>query len=44
MGAWNATQAGIRYALKQGYQCAITMDADGQHNPESLLELIFLRL
>jgi len=40
MGAWNATQAGIRYALKQGYQCAITMDADGQHNPESLLELI----
>lgn len=40
MGAWNATQAGIRYALKHGYEYVISMDADGQHNPESLIELI----
>ena len=31
LGAWGATQTGIRYALKQGYEHVITMDADGQH-------------
>jgi glycosyltransferase involved in cell wall biosynthesis len=31
LGAWGATQAGIRYAIRNGYQYAITMDADGQH-------------
>ena len=40
MGAWNATQAGIRYALKQDYAFAITMDADGQHSSDSLAELL----
>jgi len=31
LGAWGATQTGIRYALKNGYKYVITMDADGQH-------------
>lgn len=32
LGAWGATQTGIRYALGRGYRTAVTMDADGQHN------------
>jgi len=36
LGAWGATQAGIRYARRHGYEHAITLDADGQHLPESL--------
>jgi len=31
LGAWGATQTGIRYGLKNGYDSVITMDADGQH-------------
>lgn len=31
LGAWNATQTGVRWALRKGYQQVITMDADGQH-------------
>ncbi len=31
LGAWGATQTGIRYAIKNGYDYVITMDADGQH-------------
>ena len=40
LGAWGATQAGLRYALKNKYAYAITMDADGQHLPESLPALL----
>ena len=40
LGAWGATQTGLRYALRHGYDMAITMDADGQHEAESLGELI----
>lgn len=36
LGAWGATQTGIRYALRQGHDAVITMDADGQHNPDYL--------
>lgn len=36
LGAWGATQAGIRYALRNGYAGVITLDADGQHLPDSL--------
>jgi len=36
MGAWGATQTGLRYALRHGYDVAITMDADGQHQAISL--------
>ena len=31
LGAWLATQAGLRYALAQGYDYVVTCDADGQH-------------
>lgn len=40
LGAWGATQTGLRYAYKNAYDCAITMDADGQHLSEYLPALI----
>ena len=40
IGAWGATQTGLRYALKNDFAYAITMDADGQHLAESLPALI----
>ena len=40
LGAWGATQTGLRYALRHGYEVAISMDADGQHKAESLEDLI----
>ena len=36
LGAWGAIQTGLRYALKQGFNTAITIDADGQHEAESI--------
>lgn len=40
LGAWGATQTGLRYALRHGFQIAITMDADGQHEAKSIRELM----
>lgn len=40
LGAWGATQAGIRYARRNGFSGVITLDADGQHLPESLPSLL----
>lgn len=40
LGAWRATQTGIRYALKLDAEHVITCDADGQHPVEALLTLI----
>ncbi len=40
LGAWGATQTGIRFALKQGYRRVITMDADGQHLPSAIPKLL----
>jgi len=40
LGAWGATQTGLRYALKNNYAYAVTMDADGQHQAESLPALL----
>jgi hypothetical protein len=39
-GAWGAIQTGIRYAVARGYSGVVTMDADGQHEPAHLDELI----
>src|SRR6185436_8436614 len=39
-GAWGAIQTGIRYGVRHGYSAVITMDADGQHEPSYLPELI----
>jgi len=40
LGAWGAIQTGLRYALKHGFNTAITMDADGQHEAESIPTLL----
>jgi glycosyltransferase involved in cell wall biosynthesis len=40
LGAWGAIQTGLRYALNQGYQIAVTMDADGQHLPSGIHDII----
>jgi hypothetical protein len=39
-GAWGAIQTGIRYGVRHGYSAVITMDADGQHEPAYLPQLI----
>lgn len=39
-GAWTATQAGLRYAYRQGYDVVVTMDADGQHDPAHIDALL----
>ncbi|MBK1647755.1 glycosyltransferase family 2 protein [Rhabdochromatium marinum] len=31
LGAWGATQTGLRYAVRQQWPLAVTLDADGQH-------------
>ena len=40
LGAWGAMQTGLRYALRQGYRTAITLDADGQHEPGDIGTLL----
>ena len=40
LGAWGAMQAGMRYAVKHGYNYAVTMDADGQHEAVHLADLL----
>ncbi len=40
LGAWGATQAGMRYAQRHGYRTVVTLDADGQHHPAELPELL----
>jgi len=39
LGAWGAIQAGLRYALREGYDYAVTLDADGQHPAQAVAEL-----
>lgn len=40
LGAWGAIQAGLRLACRQGYGMVVSMDADGQHLPGTIPELI----
>jgi hypothetical protein len=40
LGAWGAIQAGMRYARGKGFEYVITMDADGQHEAESIADLV----
>ena len=40
LGAWGAMQTGLRYALRHGYRTAITLDADGQHEPGDIGTLL----
>ena len=39
LGPWGATQAGIRRACELGFENVLTMDADGQHLPETIATL-----
>lgn len=41
MGIGGAVQAGYRYALQNGYDIAIQIDGDGQHDPRYLDKLIY---
>lgn len=43
VGAWGATQSGIRLALARGYESVITMDADGQHEVAQIAALLSRR-
>ena len=40
LGAWGATQTGMRYAQRRGYGRVLTLDADGQHHPQELPALL----
>lgn len=40
LGLAGAFQAGMKYANRHGYECAIQFDADGQHLPEYIPALI----
>ena len=39
LGLAGAFQAGMKYAYKHDYDCAIQFDADGQHRPEYITKL-----
>ena len=40
LGAWGAAQTGLRFAKRNRYTAALTLDADGQHHPEELPGLL----
>ncbi|OMP66646.1 glycosyltransferase family 2 protein [Domibacillus epiphyticus] len=40
LGIGGAVQTGYRYAQRNGYDYAIQLDADGQHNPDDLYHLV----
>ena len=40
LGAWGATQTGLREAASQSLDFVVTMDADGQHDPRDIAALL----
>ena len=40
MGVGNALKTGFKYAIDNNYEYVITLDADGQHNPEDIPKFI----
>lgn len=40
IGVGGAMRAGFRYALAEGYSAVVQVDADGQHDPKNISELI----
>lgn len=40
LGAWGATQTGMRFALSKGAQFIISFDGDGQHRAKDISKLI----
>ena len=43
VGAWGGMQTGLRYALEQGFDGVVTMDADGQHEVDDIPKLLAAR-
>ncbi len=39
LGYGGAVQTGFRYAVRHGYDLAVVIDADGQHDPANIVEL-----
>ena len=40
LGIGGAVQTGLRLALREGFDCAVQMDGDGQHPPSELRKLV----
>ena len=40
LGLAGAFQTGLRYAAEHDYDCAMQIDADGQHKPEYIAEML----
>lgn len=40
LGLAGAFQTGLRYAAENGYDCAMQLDADGQHRPEYIAAML----
>jgi glycosyltransferase involved in cell wall biosynthesis len=40
LGYGQALQTGLKYALRQGYDIIVSMDADGQHQPKDVIRLV----
>lgn len=40
MGKGEAILAGIRFAMENGYDAVVTLDADGQHDPAEVVKLV----
>lgn len=40
LGLSGAVQAGMRYAVKNGYDAAVQLDGDGQHRPEYIEKMV----
>ena len=40
LGLAGAFQTGLRYAAENGYDCAMQLDADGQHKPEFIAPML----
>jgi glycosyltransferase involved in cell wall biosynthesis len=40
LGAWGATQTGLRFAARAGWPIVVTLDADGQHESDQIATLI----
>jgi glycosyltransferase involved in cell wall biosynthesis len=40
LGVGGAMRAGYRFAHRNGYECAVQFDADGQHDPKAIPKLV----
>ena len=40
LGIGGGVQTGFQYALKNGYDCAVQLDGDGQHDPAYIADII----